>query len=1029
MISGERMYAGVGSRVVEFGLRPVLRQTSSSDLLPGPVEGLAAGDGLLVAALGASGLAVLRPGPAAPQPASVLELPGRALSVAVVGDTAYVAAGPGGLRVVDLTDASRPREQGTALALHHVRDVAVRSGVAYVAAADEGLVAIDVSDPDAPREIGDLFTGGFAYGLEILGSTAYVADGWGGLRVIDLVDPRRPRLVGTLRTHGWAMDVAVRGGLAYVAAGAQGLLVVDVADPASPATVGGIPLSGQLAARVIVDGDLAYVADPFEGLQLVDVRSPAKPGPVATWQPLLGAEGIAVADGYAYVAGSRSGLVVVDASDPVRPRYVDALPSAAEVVLAQAVDGNVMFASGEGPTLFWADAIQGRLVAEAPFAWHAPMSAAVRGSLVVFADEEGVVVVDGSDPAPCRLAFYQTNFFPDAPVFAYTRAIALAGSIVYVSVDWEGIHVLDISEPRAPRLLAKVPSSDPESAPSGLVVIGDRLYAQDRSTLLAFDVSDPARPTLAATLELGGEPGPIWPRSLTAGGGYLFVTLGGAEVVAIDVSDPDRPRIAGQLVVPGRALSVASDGARLYVGSDEAGLLIAEWTAGPGSGSSPPRPRSAADWDGMVAPLIWSRPDLPPLDAATASPPAGCVVTSTEEQGPGSLVDCLGRVGQGQAVVFDPDRFSPQRPATIRVSQELHLDWGATIDGGGGVILDGGGEVGVAFSLCCAGDLTARTIRGLRLRGFAFAAVHIESDGNLIEGNVMSGNYLDIDMGYASGNRIVGNHLGVDATGTRVVRAANSGPTVLFISTAASMNWIEGNVMGGDLTMADWNSRDNTIVGNRVGVGPDGRTLPCRCILSPGAYSRIGGSLPGEGNLIAGGVHGGWGENVLLGNAIDGQSYVLWLRGQRNTVGGRAAGSANRIGGGQLTDWPGIEVASGAGQNTLIGNAVGGARIWIRVRGTSNAIVANTVSGGTDAIDLEARGNLVSGNAFIADVINAGDRSGGNRWDQDGRGNHWSDFASLDADGDGVGDEPRAVPPEGVDRYPLMRPPPDLPAP
>lgn len=1053
VISGGQMYVGVGSRVIGFALSPVLHETSSSRLLPGIVEGLAVGDGVLVAALGASGLAVLELGTEEPELVSLLELPGPALAATVVGDTAFVAAGTGGLRVVDLSDASRPRERGMALFLHHVRDVRVESGVAYVAAADEGLVAIDVSDPDALRELGNLFTGGFAYGLEVKGSTVYLADGWGGLQVIDVVDPARPRQVGTLRTHGWGMDVAVRDGLAYLAVGAQGLLVVDVADPAAPATLGGAPLSGQLAAQVIVDGDLAYVADPFEGLQLVDVRAPAEPQPVATWQPLLGAEGIAVADGYAYVAGGRSGLVVVDASDPTRPSYVDALPSVAEVVLAQVVDGNIMFASNP-PSLFWADASEGTLRAEPGFAWNAPMSAGVRGSVVAFADEEGVVIADGGDPAPCRLAFYRTNFFPDAEVIAYTRAIALADSIVYVSVDWEGIHVLDISEPRAPRLLVKVPTSDPEAAPFGLAVIGDRLYALQRGTLHVYDVSDPARPALVAALELPGEPGPTWPRTLTVGGGYLFVTLGGAEVVAVDVSDPDRPRIAGQLVVPGRALSVASDGARLYVGSNEAGLLIARGTDGPGPGSTPPRPSFAAGWDGMVAPLIGQGSDLPPRDeAAAASPPTGCVVTTTQEHGPGSINDCFGRVGAGQAVAFDPDLFSPDSPGTIRLSQGLDAPWAATIDGGGGVILDGGGELETAFNLCCAGELTARTIRGLHIRGFTWAAIAIESDGNVIEGNVVNGNYHDIDITGANGNRIVGNHLGVDATGTRVVRAPGSDRPVLNIDRAASMNWIEGNVVGGGVTVANPSSRNNSFIGNRIGVDPDGRPLAGGGINGPGAYSRIGGSLTGEGNVIAGGVHSGWGEGVLLGNVVEGQGNVVWLRGPRNIVGGRAAESANRIRGAPGTEWHGIELASGATQNMLIGNIVGpgpeeDGHIGVMVRSSSNFIVANTVAGATEAClvieartagsrlhgnlitecgegvrILESRDNLVSRNAFLGNRVNASDRGAGNRWDLDGWGNYWSDYAGSDGDGDGIGDSPYAIPPEGVDHYPLIEAP------
>ena len=981
MIADERMYVGVGSRVIEFAVSPALKQISSSPPLPGIVEGLAVGEDVLIAALGAAGLAVLELGDEEPELASVLELAGPALAATVVGDTAYVAAGAGGLRIIDLADPSRPRELGVALELRHVRDLAIRAGIAYLAVADEGLLVLDVSDPDAPVELGALATGGFAHGVEVDGSMGFLADGWSGLQVLNLADPARPRQLGTLPTHGWAMDVTVRDGLAYLAASAEGLLIVDVADPASPEAVGGVPLAGRHAARVVVDRGMAYVVDPFEGLQMVDVRTPAEPEPVATWQPLLAAEDIAVTDGLAYVAGGRAGLVVVDVSDPAQPEYADGLPTLAPVVMAAVADGNVLFANIPDPTadaalsLVWADGAESALGAERPFAFHAPMSAAVRGSLVAFADEEGVLIVDAADPGPCRFAFYQTNFFPEADVFAYTRAIALDGTMVYVGVEWEGIHVLDIGNPREPQLVTKIARPDEASA-AGMVVIGDHLYLLEHRTLLAYDVSNPANPRLASSVELPGEPPPSWPRRLVSGGGRLFVALGG-EVLAMDVSDPARPRIAGELQIPGRVMSLASDGASLYVGSDEAGLLVAAW--GDAAGPEPPRshPGAADAWDGMVAPVAWDGPDLPPPGEQPSTPVPGCTVITLEEHGPGSLNDCLGRAA-GRAIVFDPAVFPPDSPATIRVTQGISPPKGTTIDGGGGVILDGGGNAEQGLYLG-EGRIT---VRGLQIRGFSFTAIGIESAGNLIERNVIHGNPVDIYLANASGNRIVDNLIGVDASGTRVVRAPGGEGPVLSIDVASSMNRIEGNVFGGDVSVNNPGSdNNNAFVGNRIGVDPQGRRLPCSCILhGPGLIlNRIGGSLPGEGNLI-GGMEIGGGENAVLGNTIGGPDAnpggsVVSIRGRRNTIGGRAEGSGNRIQGRQA-----IELTSSASQNLLIGNDVGpGGDYGIRVNGASNAVVANTLSGAAEAcvlIEAAGVGSLVLGNQFSECTEDVEDRAG-----------------------------------------------------
>ena len=67
--------------------------------------------------------------------------PERVYGVAASGDLAFAAAGPAGVRVVDVTVPQRPVEVGSALLPGEALGVAVRGAFAVVAAGSGGIVA------------------------------------------------------------------------------------------------------------------------------------------------------------------------------------------------------------------------------------------------------------------------------------------------------------------------------------------------------------------------------------------------------------------------------------------------------------------------------------------------------------------------------------------------------------------------------------------------------------------------------------------------------------------------------------------------------------------------------------------------------------------------------------------------------------------------------------------------------------------------------------------------------------------------
>jgi len=89
-----------------------------------------------------------------------------------------------------------------------------------------------------------------------------------------------------------------------------------------------------------------------------------------------------------------------------------------------------------------------------------------------------------------------------------------------------------------------------------------------------------------------------------------------------------------------------------------------------------------------------------------------------------------------------------------------------------------------------------------------------------------------------------------------------------------------------------------------------------------------------------------------------------------------------------------------------------------------NVITGNTITDSYSALALRdtARDNMIYHNNFSPTSQQCTDEGIGNQWDNGTEGNYWTDYTGVDADGDGIGDTPYYIVPNGVDHYPLMEP-------
>jgi hypothetical protein len=435
--------------------------------------------------------------------------------VVIVDGYAYVADREG-LRIIDVSRPSQPREVGTFETEDMASAVAIVDGVALLAVNYQALSVVDVSDPTDPSEVAKLPIQGSVQGIRLAGDRAYVFDGSGDLYILDVSAPAEPQLLAGIENVGKLIDLCALGTHVLVTEEAGGLRVIDVADPEQPTVVATVDVLS--AARLWPAGDHIFVADSA-GLHVLNLSDPRVPIERSVADFPGSPFEVHVVGDLALVATGSEGLRVIDVSDLDHPREAAAITQMSE---AKEV------------------AVAGR---------HAFVASIL----------EGLYVFDVTDPAaPVEVAVL-TIPSPVDGLRRPARAVRAVGDRAFVSGT--DLHVLDIADPLAPRVEGSLDIDG-----WSLEVDGDRVYIAS-GVLSIVDASDPATPRITASIALSGWVSAAYPmddlvlvgtHETRAGGPISVDPETGEETVdlqpampgglrIVDVSDPAAPRLVGSL--------------------------------------------------------------------------------------------------------------------------------------------------------------------------------------------------------------------------------------------------------------------------------------------------------------------------------------------------------------------------------------------------------------------------------------------------------------------------------------------------
>jgi hypothetical protein len=489
----------------------------------------------------------------------------------ISGSQVYLGGEYSGLQIIDVANPSDPQLVGSFHSVSAADSVAVTGNYAYVVFHRDDLTILDVGNPANPRVVGNYYTNGYIGSVTIAGNYAYLGEGF-ILRAFDISNPANPQLVSAQDGVFWSDRVAFSGSHAFAALGISGVSVFDLAAPGTPTFLGTYRSDGYAldvavadnklfvadednglaiysatnganleplvekvgigrAQQVALYGHYAYLADSEGGLEVLNVSKPTQPGLVRTVRSGEGVWGIAVVTNHAHVPDGSNGLRVFDLTDPSDPKPATANDNGAKLFIGIGlfVEGARLLHASDGVQVidFSDDATPltvGRYPATEALGF-APPYAYVRER------EYQLTILDTSDASnPVPIGSYSTPGVPSA--------VAKSGNILFVGTDYDGWHIVDVTNPARPFEIA---ARYTFGGVKDVKVSGSYLFVLQSLELNIFDIREPANPKLIGTFDDLQDP-----HSISIDANLVFLADGNSGMRIIDalrVADPQRPAV------------------------------------------------------------------------------------------------------------------------------------------------------------------------------------------------------------------------------------------------------------------------------------------------------------------------------------------------------------------------------------------------------------------------------------------------------------------------------------------------------
>ncbi len=189
---------------------------------------------------------------------------------------------------------------------------------------------------------------------------------------------------------------------------------------------------------------------------------------------------------------------------------------------------------------------------------------AVDGSRAYVVDYfEGLRVLDISNPAvPVEIGSLEP--------LSIVNDVAVSGTYAYVTDTYDGLIVIDISDPTNP---VQVGGCDTPGMLMRLAIVGNYAFLGDYYTFQVADISDPTAPVLIGSYDPPGNASSDV-TDLFVSGDFAYVADGLEGLCIVSIATPSAPTEAGFLVAPGAATEVTVENGIALVTEGWGGLRL-----------------------------------------------------------------------------------------------------------------------------------------------------------------------------------------------------------------------------------------------------------------------------------------------------------------------------------------------------------------------------------------------------------------------------------------------------------------------